>query len=1270
MANTDHRGPVTVPTPTAPGHAANKQFVEDAVAAGGGGGGAPAAHASTHASGGSDPVTPAAIGALALTARGAASGVAELDAASRVPTNRQPIVAHGVRSGSVSSSVTSDASSGAGNLVNLQITGNVTINAPTNPVDWQTFEHHMVAVGADRTVTFAGGYVPGGAGLGPYTVPRGKVLIAKSVYVGNRATAADAAAPAWALVSVDITDAVTGPAAHTASHAPGGSDPLTGYALTTRQVLAGTGLSGGGDLSADRTLSVAYGATAGTAVQGNDSRVTADQAVGTASIRTLGTGAQQAAAGDHAHAGVHVLPAPRIDGGDDSVVVNAFISSTPIGAVITAPGGAVYNCATTVVLQPYRRYALGPSWPNTLSDPPGTNRLGTIFRMAAGANLDRLVATAAVMGTSASPVPDGSLQIDGLIIDGNRANQTGGMGIGLALATQLGIYRNITIYNTRGHGILLPRTNAGGNAFTVGVENHFGGTIKITGCGGHGFWAQDTWTDVTISGLFVASICGLAGIKVDNGAGWNVQGAHIWAVGTDGILIQAAYACHVDNCYVEGFGAAHSSSGAGVPSTYGTYAAGTTYSMYALVVSGGGLYYSLADGNTGNTPASSPTLWAPVNPGNSAVYGIGCFAIGYPRPLHILGNTVSVGHVGWATIAGINYRGFIIQSATSGASYVHFRGNVACNEMANGQAATAMAFRVAVQAGGALTVAGMSVGGSGVQTNTKVGTWSQADSMDASVTNWSPLPDATSAIKGVVQLAGDLGGTAAAPTVPGLASRALSSRQIITGTGLTGGGDLSADRTLAVVYGSSAGTAAQGNDSRLSDTRTPTDSSVTDAKVAAGAAIAESKLALASDAAAGTASRRTLGTGALQAAAGNHTHADVPTTRQVIAGTGLTGGGALSADVTLAVAYGTGAGTAAQGNDSRITGALQASVATTKGDLLVATASATIARLGVGTDGQVLTADSTQASGVKWAAAAGGGGADATTTSKGIVQLAGDLAGTAAAPTVPGLANKVNTSAVGAANGVCPLDSNGYVSPGSQYGAGTGNYGIIQLAGDLGGTAAAPTVPGLANKLDILGPISTKTANYTLSDADAVVVFNTASAAMTATLPTAVGRTGRRFMIKKLGGSTANALTIATTASQTIDGATTEVISLAGGFRELISDGANWHILGGKIEPVTQALANVGAGGTINIDAAIGSVYRVTTTGGTATLAVPTNPIDADAIDIEITANVALTLTINASILLTTGIATPINVPANKKLFLKMRTISTTWYLLAATIQN
>ena len=112
--------------------------------------------------------------------------------------------------------------------------------------------------------------------------------------------------------------------------------------------------------------------------------------------------------------------------------------------------------------------------------------------------------------------------------------------------------------------------------------------------------------------------------------------------------------------------------------------------------------------------------------------------------------------------------------------------------------------------------------------------------------------------------------------------------QVIAGTGLSGGGSLAANRTLAVTYGTAAGTACQGNDARLSNARTPT---------------------------AHKATHKTGGTDAL-------TPADigaVPTTVQVIAGTGLSGGGSLAANRTLTVKYGTGAGTACQGNDARVT---------------------------------------------------------------------------------------------------------------------------------------------------------------------------------------------------------------------------------------------------------------------------------------------------------------------------------------------------------------
>lgn len=64
---------------------------------------------------------------------------------------------------------------------------------------------------------------------------------------------------------------------------------------------------------------------------------------------------------------------------------------------------------------------------------------------------------------------------------------------------------------------------------------------------------------------------------------------------------------------------------------------------------------------------------------------------------------------------------------------------------------------------------------------------------------------------------------------------------------------------------------------------------------------------------------------------------------------------------------GTGAGTVAAGNDSRIVNAIPNTTVTTKGDLIAATGNAAVTRQGVGTDTYLLTADSTQTTGMKWA---------------------------------------------------------------------------------------------------------------------------------------------------------------------------------------------------------------------------------------------------------------------------------------------------------------
>jgi hypothetical protein len=89
---------------------------------------------------------------------------------------------------------------------------------------------------------------------------------------------------------------------------------------------------------------------------------------------------------------------------------------------------------------------------------------------------------------------------------------------------------------------------------------------------------------------------------------------------------------------------------------------------------------------------------------------------------------------------------------------------------------------------------------------------------DANLPVGSVPSDATTISKGVVQLAGDLGGTAAAPTVPGLADKAAD----IAVVHIAGTETVTGDKNFTGALQHSGNAVVNTTDSRLTNARTPT----------------------------------------------------------------------------------------------------------------------------------------------------------------------------------------------------------------------------------------------------------------------------------------------------------------------------------------------------------------------------------------------------------------------------------------------------------------
>ena len=149
-----------------------------------------------------------------------------------------------------------------------------------------------------------------------------------------------------------------------------------------------------------------------------------------------------------------------------------------------------------------------------------------------------------------------------------------------------------------------------------------------------------------------------------------------------------------------------------------------------------------------------------------------------------------------------------------------------------------------------------------------------------------------------------------------------TTRTLTAGTGLTGGGTLAADRTFNVAYGTTASTACEGNDARLSDARTPTAHTHAPSDIQQAGAVTGEVLKWNGSAwAPGTDNTSGGGGGAPTNAQYFTLTADATLSdeRVLTFGTGLTAtDGGAGAQYDVEVDYGTTAATACEGNDSRL----------------------------------------------------------------------------------------------------------------------------------------------------------------------------------------------------------------------------------------------------------------------------------------------------------------------------------------------------------------
>lgn len=271
-----------------------------------------------------------------------------------------------------------------------------------------------------------------------------------------------------------------------------------------------------------------------------------------------------------------------------------------------------------------------------------------------------------------------------------------------------------------------------------------------------------------------------------------------------------------------------------------------------------------------------------------------------------------------------------------------------------------------------------------------------------------------------------------------------------------------------------------------------------------------------------------------------------------------------------------------------------------------------------------------------------------------------------------------STAAQKVANGYIGADANGNVAPAHLYVAGASAYGVITLAGDLGGTAAAPTVPGLATKVPLTqrGPIGgIATPTYTATATPDATTGNhiryVATGNLTVNVPTG-GVDGQRILFEVQASGAQRTVTFASgyEVSGPVPGQVFTVASGAWGYFAVVNRGGTWRLL--SADPIGVATSQaIAYAATITPDASAGSQFHVTATGN-VTVAAPANPNDGQRLMVEVFASgAARTAGISGTTTNASGAALPLSIGSGKvgHLGFVYSARAGHWVLVAATTE-